>query len=303
MFMSADVSRQGRLLTDIPDKYIPTQDIFIIRNDKAREAYINTFSSNEYYSWIKVIDTHHPKLKALVSHMDSTKDRDSSLHPKFHHRGVHDAESLFWVLTWTLLLLDPVAPNTEGRDAERARVIRNLRTHESIPGGRKSGANRDAIINEAKWEVLLGQAFSPLWASLESLQSYFAFPWYRVTEFPVSFTEHHGFEVLRRQLLNAIFSFLPDKAMPLEKTFIMNHTNAMKINKGICCKWKEEIAALEKPSAPRVHLTVLTGNSQSRAKRQKNRANNEYTLTRKAEEDLGVVGSIGFYCKLRSSWF
>jgi hypothetical protein len=309
MFMAADVSQQGRLVTDTAEKNMPSKDIFVIKNDEARQAYINTFGDDEYRYWIDIINKGGPQLKKLVSYIDTFQDRDASLHPKFHHRRVHDAESLFWVLIWVSLLLDPKEKQPEGPHTVRAQMMVNMRMHQSLydEDSRRLTANRDTLLPIGKWEVILGAKCSSLSAPITSLHSHFAFPWYRVTEFPIEFLEYHGFEVLRRQLLTAIYSLLPPMTSlaPYEREHIMNNPKALKLNRGLCCKWKDEIAATDKKTVPKEHLTVQSpqsGNTQSRAKRQKTRANNTYIYTKK-DEGLEGVDALIHYCKLRADWF
>jgi hypothetical protein len=300
MFMSADVSRQGRLaMSPIRPDCIPSKESFELTGD-AKEAYCGVFGENMYHWWIETMKKGSPGLARVATEVGAnTSD------PTFVHEAIHDAESLFWVLTWTLLLVDPVGLNKRTCSTNHNQMVNNMLDHgrykTTLESTRETEFNRDQVKEAYRWKINLGEPFGPICTMLARMQVHFSFPWYRVdaNDFNSKFMSLHGFEVLRRQLLAAIFTFMPSTDIRSEAG--SSNNSVIKLNRGFCCKWKETGNNAQRTTTISHILSPGSGSQSprggpSRPKRQKAGDKNQI-------KEMSTVEAIMYYSKLRHLWF
>jgi hypothetical protein len=281
--MSADVSRQGRVvITTLFAEQIPSPKIFYL-HDRALKVYQKAYGQKEYDYWIGYMKEKYSDLKRLKDILEK-EDSDPIVkdYPPFAHRGIHDVESLFWVMTWTLLLVQPVLPQDQTRQLNKAShslILDNMLKHKCWKDARISPASRDQPQPVAVWKQALGQQLQDFGQMMATLQCYFFFPWYRVPELEGKFAEQHGFELLRRQLLTAIIQCLPQKETPFTPED-MNNPSCIPLTRGYCVEWRIV-------RAPDTHLTIPTSKGQSSS--QNSNTGSVSSATKRARSESGAV--------------
>jgi hypothetical protein len=313
--MSADVSRQGRVvITTLYDEQVPSPQVFYLYG-RALEVYKKAYGQKEYDYWIGYMEKKHSDLKRFKDIFEK-EELTAENYPSFAHRGIHDVESLFWVMTWTLLLVQPVLPQNESNQPNAASyslILKSMLDHECWREARTSPESRDLPVSYKVWRQALGEPLQDFDQMMAALQCYFFFPWYRITELETQFAEQHGFELLRRQLLTAIMQCLPQKDYPFTAEDIKN-PSCIPLRRGYCVEWRKF-----RKSSSDSHLTVPTSKGQTSSQTsntgsvssatKRARSESGVTVTRSrskkkktsAEED-STVKQITRFHRLRSDW-
>jgi hypothetical protein len=281
--MSADVSRQGRVvITTLYIEQVPTPQVFYLHG-RALEIYKKAYGQKEYDYWIDYMGEKYSDLILLKDILEK-EDFPVGHYPPFEHRGIHDVESLFWVMTWTLLLVQPVLPPNQLRqlhEPSHTFMVKNMLGYMCWQGGRASPESRDQPTSYKVWKQTLGDELGNFDQMMATLQRYFFFPWYRVLELDKQFAEQHGFELLRRQLLTAIVRCLPDKEPPFTPEDI-NDSSCIPLERGYCINWRTS-----RVLASNSHLKVPTPKGQSSS--QNSNTGSPSSATKRARSESGVV--------------
>jgi hypothetical protein len=314
--MSADVSRQGRVATvRFSPEDVPTHNVFLLE-DRVRKVYADAFGDTEYQTWIDYMKNARETLKNLLKEIRKTGDGNSNNYPLFEHRGIHDTESLFWVMAWSFLLISPQGDSAEIDQPAFSKLINGMIGVRGWHESRHILETRDTLYSEQMWSNALGRGLTSFCGMLASLQDYFNFPWYRLPDLDTWFVKAHGFEVLRRHLLTAIMQCLPKKDMPFQRGDLNeNNPLSIQLHRGRCVDWKK---LRETPGEPGIHLAVpirstshySSGDSASFSTKRA-RSESAVTITRSTsrskkqkssvQEDT-VVMEIVRFSKLRSKW-